>query len=167
MQVPCAGVGSWSGGALPGSRTRIARLGGGCPVHWARRAVRISGSDSCLGGNVIRLNHDLRRTLAVLLPLNNVHGVFAAMESGDYDLRGMDIEEIARNMDEMKHMGLLIVEEEDDGRDLFVHLSSDASSYFYDSKAERAKAALKFAGQLLTGASGGAVVYALGRFLGQ
>lgn len=116
---------------------------------------------------MIRLNHDLRRTLAVLLPLNNVHGVFAAMESGDYDLRGMDIEEIARHMDEMKHMGLLVVEEEDDGRDLFVHLSSDASSYFYDSKAERAKAALKFAGQLLTGASGGAVVYALGRFLGQ
>lgn len=127
----------------------------------------MSESDSCLGGNVIRLNHDLRRTLAVLLPLNNVHGVFAAMESGDYDLRGMDIEEIARHMEEMQHMGLLVVEEEDDGRDLFVHLSSDASSYFYDSNVERAKTALKFAGQLLTGASGGAVVYALGRFLGQ
>ena len=26
-------------GALPGSRTRIARLGGGSPVHWARRAA--------------------------------------------------------------------------------------------------------------------------------
>ena len=39
LRVPCAGVGSWSGGALPGSRTRIARLGGGSPVHWARRAA--------------------------------------------------------------------------------------------------------------------------------
>lgn len=39
LRVPCAGVGAWSVGALPGSRTRIARLGGGSPVHWARRAV--------------------------------------------------------------------------------------------------------------------------------
>ena len=39
-------------------------------------------------------------------------------------------------------------------------------SYFRDSKIEVAKAALKLAGQLLTGASGGLVVFALARFLG-
>ena len=114
---------------------------------------------------MVKLNSMQRNARKVLIPLDGTGQLLDDLESGMCDMRGITYDDVVRCAEELERLGLVAVEKVSD-IDCAIRLHSDAMSYFRDSKIEVAKAALKFAGQLLTGASGGLVVFALARFLG-
>ena len=114
---------------------------------------------------MVKLNAKQRRALKVLMPLNGTRHLLEDLESEGTDLRGLSHEDVMVFVGELDAMGLLVIEQTAED-DCSMRMHSAAAGYFQDSKIEVAKSCLRFAGQLLTGACGGLVVFLLGRMLG-
>lgn len=117
------------------------------------------------GHAVVKLNSMQRKALRVLIPLDCTDHMLDDLESGKADMQGMSYADVVKCADELERLGLLVTKKTSDV-DCAMYLHSDAISYFRDSKVEVAKSLLKFAAQLLTGASGGVVVFMLARLFG-
>ena len=113
------------------------------------------------GAEAVKLNANLRKTLAIALPFNGREDFMSALENEAPDLRGLSEYEFYEYIQELVDMKLARVEANPECDDFMLIFASAATSYFKDSKAEVAKTIGRYCFQLLVGACGGLVALLL------
>ena len=114
---------------------------------------------------MLKLNSKLEKTLKIVSPYNCRPNLKASIKSSNANMHGLSFVELGIYLEELKDMGLVTIDIDEEARDLTVMLSSDAASYSKDMLLERVKTAARYAFQLLVGASGGVVVIAIEHLL--
>ena len=107
------------------------------------------------GAEAVKLNANLKKTLAIALPFNGRERFISAIDHESPGLRGLSEYEFYGYVQELVDMKLARMESSPEGDDFMLVFSSAATSYFKDSKVEVAKTFGRYCFQLLVGTSGG------------
>lgn len=106
---------------------------------------------------MVQLNSNLRKTLAIALPFDGSKHFKEDLDNASPNLQGLTRKQFMSYMGELENLGFVITTYNDDRSDIGIIFSSEATSYFTDSKLENIRTAGRYCFQFLVGTSGGLI----------